>query len=90
MPPFQIVEGKDGYKKPFIYINLAFIICKLTPTFSNTKTYIWDITDLDNIELVNTYIADVTVIDHNQYVVEPYTFQSNYMVSPTPSSLTTW
>ena len=49
----------------------------------NTKTYLWDITDLDNIVLENTYFADITVIDHNQYIKEPYTFQSNYMVSTT-------
>ena len=49
--------------------------------YRNTKTYIWDITDLDNIVLMKTYVHEITVIDHNQYIVEQFTFQSNYMVS---------
>ncbi len=45
--------------------------------FSNTLTYLWDITDLDNIELMNVYAAEITVIDHNQYIREPYSYQAN-------------
>ncbi len=47
----------------------------------NTKTYIWDVTDLDNPVLMNTYYSAITVIDHNQYIVGNLTYQSNYRVS---------
>ena len=33
-----------------------------------TKTYIWNIEDLENPVLVNTYVSAVTAVDHNQYV----------------------
>ena len=32
------------------------------------KTYIWNIEDLENPVLVNTYIGPETSIDHNQYI----------------------
>jgi len=44
----------------------------------NTSTYIWDVQDLDNPELIGTYEAPTTSIDHNQYVNGNYVFQSNY------------
>jgi len=44
----------------------------------NTKTYIWDVTDLDNPVLMNTYVAAVESIDHNQYIVGDLTYQANY------------
>ena len=34
-----------------------------------TKTYIWNIEDLENPVLVNTYVGPETSIDHNQYIV---------------------
>ena len=43
---------------------------RFNSVFRNTKTYIWDITDLDNIKLMNTYVHDIEVIDHNQYIKE--------------------
>ena len=49
--------------------------------FRNTKTYIWDVSDLNNIELVNIYVSQLTVIDHNLYIKGQLSFQSNYMVS---------
>ena len=40
--------------------------------FSNTKTYIWNIEDLENPVLVDTYYSAETSIDHNQYIVGDY------------------
>ena len=37
-----------------------------------TKTYIWNIEDLENPVLVNTYVGPVTSIDHNQYIKGDY------------------
>jgi choice-of-anchor B domain-containing protein len=44
----------------------------------NTKTYIWDIVDLTNPILKNTFVSTQTAIDHNQYIVGQYTHQTNY------------
>jgi choice-of-anchor B domain-containing protein len=44
----------------------------------HTRTYIFDVTDLDNPEPIGTYVAEVTSIDHNQYVKDGYTYQANY------------
>ena len=44
----------------------------------NTQTYIWDVVDLENPVLENTYLSTETAIDHNQYISGDLTFQSNY------------
>ncbi len=43
-----------------------------------TKTYIWDISDLDNPVSKYVYESSENAIDHNQYVKGPYVYQSNY------------
>lgn len=44
----------------------------------NTRTYIWDVSDLDNPEIIGTHTAATTSIDHNQYVKRNYVYQANY------------
>lgn len=44
----------------------------------NTRTYIWDVQDLDNPELINIHEAEAGTIDHNQYVKGIYVYQANY------------
>jgi len=44
----------------------------------NTKTYIWDITDLANPVLKRTFFSAQEAMDHNQYVKGEYTYQANY------------
>jgi len=44
----------------------------------NTQTYIWDVQDLDNPELVGVHEANTPSIDHNQYIKGNYTYQANY------------
>ena len=44
----------------------------------NTQTYIWDIQDLDNPELIGVREANTPSIDHNQYIKDNYTYQANY------------
>ena len=52
-------------------------------------TFIWDIANLENPVLIETYDSNLTVIDHNQYIIDNgystttglfkgYAFQSNY------------
>lgn len=45
---------------------------------TNTTTYVWDVSDLDNIELIGEYSGTATSIDHNLYVRWNQVFQSNY------------
>ena len=44
----------------------------------NTRTLTWDVSDLRNPVLVNEFFSEETVIDHNQYVLRDFIFQSNY------------
>ena len=45
---------------------------------SNTRTLVWDVSDLDDPILVNEYFAPTTETDHNLYVLGDYMYQSNY------------
>lgn len=46
--------------------------------YGNTTTYIWDMQDLDDPQLIGTHVANSSAIDHNQYVHQGYSYQSNY------------
>lgn len=43
-----------------------------------TFTYIWDVRDLDNPQLIGTHRAQLRAIDHNQYIVGDRLYQANY------------
>ncbi len=44
----------------------------------NTKTYIWDVSDLDNPTVINSYTGPSGAIDHNMYVRDQFVYQANY------------
>ncbi|MEX0863827.1 MAG: choice-of-anchor B family protein [Acidimicrobiia bacterium] len=44
----------------------------------NTRTYVFDLVDVDAPVLVGTHTAATAAIDHNQYVVGNHSFQANY------------
>ncbi len=44
----------------------------------NTRTFIWDLSDLEAPFVVGTYDGPVPSIDHNQYVKEGFLYQANY------------
>lgn len=44
----------------------------------NTTTYIWNLNDLDNPQMIGTYEGNSLSIDHNQYIKGNYVYQSNY------------
>jgi len=44
----------------------------------NTKTYIFDVTDLDNPEFVDYYTHNTFSIDHNLYVKDDRVYATNY------------
>lgn len=47
-------------------------------TGSNTRTYIWDVRDLDNPEVIGVHNAGNGAIDHNQYIKDGRVYQANY------------
>ena len=44
----------------------------------NTRTYTWDVTDLENPAVSGFYDAAAPSVDHNQYIKGDYTYQANY------------
>ncbi|HUF38236.1 MAG TPA: choice-of-anchor B family protein [Anaerolineales bacterium] len=44
----------------------------------NTRSYLWDLTDLDAPVHFATYTGPSTSIDHNLFIVGDYVFESNY------------
>lgn len=44
----------------------------------NTRTRVWDVTDLESPEIIGTHDAATPSRDHNQYVKGSYVYQSNY------------
>ncbi|MCB1056322.1 MAG: choice-of-anchor B family protein, partial [Acidobacteria bacterium] len=44
----------------------------------NTRTYIWDLADLEAPSVLGTYTGPVASSDHNQYVKGRYVYQANY------------
>jgi len=44
----------------------------------NTRTVILDVSDLDNVEVIEDHYGETTATDHNMYVHEGKIFQSNY------------
>ncbi len=45
----------------------------------NTRTHIWDVSDLKNPTLIGTYTANTKSIDHNMYVHNGLIYQANYL-----------
>lgn len=44
----------------------------------NTTTFIWDVAELSNPELIGTFVSSTPAIDHNLYIVDNLCYHSNY------------
>ena len=44
----------------------------------NTRTLVWDVSDLDQPVMVGTHLGSGSSIDHNQYIIGNYSYQANY------------
>lgn len=44
----------------------------------NTSSYIWDVSDLDNISLIERVFHDTEAIDHNLFIDNGHVFAGNY------------
>jgi choice-of-anchor B domain-containing protein len=47
-------------------------------TVTRTRTIIWDVSDLDDPQVVGEYLGETGAIDHNLYIVGDTMYQSNY------------
>jgi choice-of-anchor B domain-containing protein len=64
---------------------------------TNTRTYVWDIEDLDNPEMIGHYEHNTVSVDHNLYVKNDLLYQANYtsglqildIESPLPGNIST-
>ena len=46
--------------------------------YSNTRTLIWNVEDLSNPTLENTYLGPTPAIDHNNYIIGDKVYMSHY------------
>jgi len=46
--------------------------------FQQTRTLIWDVRDLDNMQYMGDHLGTTAAIDHNQYIIGNLVYQSNY------------
>jgi choice-of-anchor B domain-containing protein len=44
----------------------------------STRTYVWDVSNLDAPILLGYYNGTTAAIDHNQYIVDNHSYQANY------------
>lgn len=61
----------------------------------NTRTYVWNVQDLDNPEMIGYYQHNTSSIDHNLYIKDDVMYQANYTAGlrildisdPTPENI---
>ncbi|MEM1204699.1 MAG: choice-of-anchor B family protein [Acidobacteriota bacterium] len=46
----------------------------------NTRTYVWDLKDLDAPNVESFYDSNFPAVDHNQYVKDVFVYQANYSI----------
>jgi choice-of-anchor B domain-containing protein len=44
----------------------------------NTRTHVWDVSDLDAPVYMGPMVHDTAVTDHNLYIIEPFIYQTNW------------
>ncbi len=52
---------------------------ELMGTVENTRTMVWDVTDLDDPQLVREFYIEIPSSDHNLYIKDNKMYQSNYV-----------
>lgn len=45
----------------------------------NTRTYVWNVSNLQQIKLIGRHSAPGQAIDHNQFITGPYDYQAHYL-----------
>ena len=52
---------------------------ELNGTVEETRTIVWDLTDLDDPQVLTQYFNDNASSDHNLYIRDDLMYQSNYV-----------
>ncbi|MGH7482314.1 MAG: choice-of-anchor B family protein, partial [Longimicrobiales bacterium] len=52
---------------------------EIAGTVERTRTLVWDVTDLDDPQLVREFLGETSATDHNLYVRGDLMYQSNYV-----------
>jgi choice-of-anchor B domain-containing protein len=52
---------------------------ELSGTTPNTRTIVWDLTDLDDPQVANMYLSPTAATDHNLYIKGDTMYQSHYV-----------
>jgi choice-of-anchor B domain-containing protein len=52
---------------------------ELAGTTPNTRTIVWDLTDLDDPQIANMYLSPTSATDHNLYIKGDTMYQSHYI-----------
>lgn len=60
----------------FFYMNDE--LDEMTGLVRRTRTVIWDVTDLDDPQVVGQYLGETGAVDHNLYIIGDTMYQSNY------------
>ncbi|MEN8376438.1 MAG: choice-of-anchor B family protein [Gemmatimonadota bacterium] len=60
------------------YLYMDDELDELQGKVENTRTLIWDVSDLDDPQLVKEYFGPTKSIDHNLYIKGDYAYESNY------------
>ena len=61
----------------FFYMNDE--LDELAGTTPNTRTIVWDLTDLDDPQIANMYLSPTSATDHNLYIKGDTMYQSHYV-----------
>ncbi len=81
--PGQGYVHQGWFTEDFRYVGSNDELDELNATLAgaphNTRTYMWDVQDLDNPSFIGTYEGPTGSIDHNMYFKGKYLHQANYV-----------
>lgn len=76
--PDQYYTHQGWFSEDLSYFFLGDEVDELTGAAASRTTYIWDMTDLDDVQLLGAHTDGNTSIDHNMFVLDGLLYQSNY------------
>ena len=74
----DVYTHQGWWSEDHSYFFLGDELDELSGVVAERSTYIWDVTDLDNAQVVGTHTDGNTSIDHNMFVLDGLLYQANY------------
>ncbi len=78
IPPTLAYAHQGWLTEDQAYLVTGDELDELNGTVSNTTTYIFDVRDLDNIQLINAWSHATLSTDHNLYIKDGLAYLANY------------